>query len=146
MKTIKLTDRLMVAPQIAAGDFAALARDGVRAVVNNRPDGEEPGQLSSSEAAQLAAASGLAYHHIPVTAATLSDAAVRAFRQEVAAAGGRVLAYCRSGTRSATLWALGAILAGETSRDEALALGRANGLDLAGGLAWLDRRRPPPAG
>ncbi len=140
MKTMRLTDRVMVSPQIAADDFAALARSGVRAVINNRPDGEEPGQLSSAEAAKLAAENGLAYHHIPITAATLSDAAVTAFRQDVAAAGGEVLAYCRSGTRSATLWALGAILAGEISREEALALGRANGLDLAGGLAWLDRR------
>jgi uncharacterized protein (TIGR01244 family) len=65
---------------------------------------------------------------------------VVSFRRDVAAAGGPVLAYCRSGTRSATLWALGEILAGTLSRDEALALGRANGLDLAGGLAWLDRR------
>jgi len=140
MKTMRLTDRVMVSPQIAAVDFAALARRGVRAIINNRPDGEEPGQLSSAEAANLAAENGLAYHHIPITAATLSDAAVTAFRQDVAAAGGEVLAYCRSGTRSATLWALGAILAGEISREEALALGRANGLDLAGGLAWLDRR------
>jgi len=112
MKTMRLTDRVMVSPQIAADDFAALARSGVRAVINNRPDGEEPGQLSSAEAAKLAAENGLAYHHIPITAATLSDAAVTAFRQDVAAAGGEVLAYCRSGTRSATLWALGAILAG----------------------------------
>ena len=140
MKTMRLSGRVMVSPQIAAVDFAALARRGVRAIINNRPDGEEPGQLSSAEAANLAAENGLAYHHIPITAATLSDAAVTAFRQDVAAAGGEVLAYCRSGTRSATLWALGAIVAGEISREEALALGRANGLDLAGGLAWLDRR------
>jgi uncharacterized protein (TIGR01244 family) len=143
MKTATLTDRVMVAPQIAAEDFAALAAAGVRAVINNRPDGEDPGQLSSEETARLAAASGLAYRHIPVTAATLSDEAVATFRQEVAAAGGKVLAYCRSGTRSATLWALGEILAGELSRDEALAIGRANGLDLSGGLAWLDRRGQP---
>lgn len=144
MKTITLTDRLMVAPQIGAADFAVLAAAGVRAVINNRPDGEEPGQLSSAEAARLAAASGMAYHHIPVTAATLSDEAVASFRRDVAAADGKVLAYCRSGTRSATLWALGEILAGDRSRDEALAIGRANGLDLAGGLAWLDRRAAPP--
>jgi uncharacterized protein (TIGR01244 family) len=143
MKPMKLADGIMVSPQIEAADFAALAKAGVKAVINNRPDDEDPGQLSSAQAAQLAAASGLAYHHIPVTAATLSDEAVASFRRDVAAAGGPVLAYCRSGTRSATLWALGEILAGTLSRDEALALGRANGLDLAGGLAWLDRRDAP---
>ena len=77
-----------------------------------------------------------------MTAATLSDEAVSAFRQEVEAAPGKVLAYCRSGTRSMTLWALGEILTGELTRDEAIAMGRANGFDLSGGLAWLDRRQP----
>jgi uncharacterized protein (TIGR01244 family) len=140
MKATKLTDRVMVAPQIAAADFPALAAAGVRTVINNRPDGEDPGQLSSAEAARLAAEAGVAYRHIPVTAATLSDEAVAAFRQEVEAAPGKVLAYCRSGTRSMTLWALGEILTGELTRDEAIAMGRANGYDLAAGLAWLDRR------
>jgi uncharacterized protein (TIGR01244 family) len=143
MNAIKLTEKLAVAPQIAAADFAALAASGVSVVINNRPDGEDPAQLSSQEAARLAAASGIAYHHIPITAATLSDEAVSAFRREVEVAHGKVLAYCRSGTRSATLWALGEILAGRMSRDEALASGRAAGLDLGAGLAWLDRRSPP---
>src|SRR5260370_17761746 len=85
MKTMRLTDRVMVSPQIAAVDFAALARSGVRAIINNRPDGEEPGQLSSAEAAKLAAENGLAYHHIPITAATLSDAPAPAVRPELPA-------------------------------------------------------------
>jgi uncharacterized protein (TIGR01244 family) len=143
MKTSKLTERVMVAPQIAAEDFATLAASGVCKIINNRPDDEEAGQLSSAKAAELATSAGMAYRHIPVTAATLSDEAVAAFRQEVAAADGKVLAYCRSGTRSATLWALGEVLTGELTRDEAIAMGRANGLDLAPGLAWLDRRGQP---
>ena len=44
---------------------------GVRTIVNNRPDGEDPGQLPAAEARQAAEAHGIAYHHIPVTAATL---------------------------------------------------------------------------
>jgi uncharacterized protein (TIGR01244 family) len=143
MKTTELSDRVMASPQIAAADFAALPAAGVSTVINNRPDDEDPGQLSSAQAAQLAAEAGLAYRHIPVTAATLSDEAVDAFRQEVEAAPGKVLAYCRSGTRSMTLWALGEILTGGLTRDEAIAMGRANGFDLAGGLAWLDRRGEP---
>ena len=62
-----LTERVMVAPQIAAPDFAALAAAGVRTVINNRPDGEDAGQLASAQAARLAAKAGLAYRHIPVT-------------------------------------------------------------------------------
>src|SRR5260221_5359356 len=98
MKTMKLTDRVTVAPQIAAADFAALAAAGVRTVINNRPDGEELGQLSSAEAARLAAAAGLAYRHIPVTAATLSDQAVSALPEEVAAAAGTLVVQFRHRT------------------------------------------------
>ena len=51
----------------------------MRTIINNRPDGEDPGQLPAAEARRLAEAHGIAYHHIPVTAATLSRADVDAF-------------------------------------------------------------------
>ena len=48
-------------------------------IVNNRPDGEDPGQLPAAEARRLAEAHGIAYHHIPFTAASLTRADVDAF-------------------------------------------------------------------
>ena len=97
---------LSVAGRLDRADIDALARAGVRTIVNNRPDGEDPGQLPAAEASQLAAAHGIAYHHIPITAATLTRGDIDAFAATLRDATEPVVAHCRSGTRSALLWAL----------------------------------------
>jgi uncharacterized protein (TIGR01244 family) len=103
---IPLMPGLSVAGRLDRADIDALARAGVRTIVNNRPDGEDPGQLPAAEAEQLAAAHGIAYHHIPITAATLTRGDVDAFAATLRDAAQPVVAHCRSGTRSALLWAL----------------------------------------
>ena len=103
---------VVLAPGISAAgsldrsDIDALARTGVRTIINNRPDGEDPGQLPAAEARQIAESHGIAYHHIPVTAASLSRADVDAFAGVLATAPTPIVAHCRSGTRSTLLWAL----------------------------------------
>jgi sulfide:quinone oxidoreductase len=101
-----LAPGLSIAGRLDRADIDALARAGVRTIVNNRPDGEDPGQLPAAEAKQLAAAHGIAYHHIPITAATLTRGDVDAFAATLRDAAQPVVAHCRSGTRSALLWAL----------------------------------------
>jgi len=101
-----LTSGLSVAGRLDRADIDALAGAGVRTIVNNRPDGEDPGQLPAAEARRIAEAHGVAYHHIPITAATLSRADVDAFAAVLRGAPAPVVAHCRSGTRSALLWAL----------------------------------------
>ena len=101
-----LTPNLSAAGKLDRNDIDALARKGVRTIVNNRPDDEDPGQLPAAEARQAAEAHGIAYHHIPVTAATLSRADVDAFAAVLASAPQPVVIHCRSGTRSTLLWAL----------------------------------------
>jgi uncharacterized protein (TIGR01244 family) len=102
---IPLDRRMLVSGQIAPSDIAAIAAEGVTMVINNRPDGEEPGQPPSSEIEAAAAAAGLDYRHIPV-AGGFSEKQVAQMAEALDAAGGRVLAFCRSGTRSCLLWAL----------------------------------------
>jgi len=101
-----LGPELSVAGRLDRADIDALAGAGVRTIINNRPDGEDPGQLPAAEARRLAEAHGIAYHHIPITAATLSRADVDTFAAALRDAPGPVVAHCRSGTRSALLWAL----------------------------------------
>ncbi len=101
-----LAPGLSAAGRLDRADIEELARAGVRTIVNNRPDGEDPGQLPAAEARQLAEAHGLAYHHIPITAATLTRADVDAFAAALRDAETPVVAHCRSGTRSTLLWAL----------------------------------------
>lgn len=109
---ISLTPGLSVAGQIDRADIDALARAGVRTLINNRPDGEDPAQLSAAEARKLAEAQGIAYYHIPITAASLSRADVDAFAAALDVASQPVVAHCRSGTRSTLLWALTRLRAG----------------------------------
>lgn len=109
MTTIKrLTDTLSVAPQISEADLATLAAQGFRSVINNRPDGESADQPASTVLAAAAARAGLVYREIPVVSGQLQDAQVTAFGAALAELPAPTLAFCRTGTRSTTLWALDA--------------------------------------
>lgn len=126
-----LTDQFMVAPQIEEGDFAALAARGFRMVINNRPDGESHDQMSSAQAEAAAKAAGLGYVHAPFVGAPSRDA-VDAVRAVLDAGPGPYLAYCRSGTRSATAWALAEAARGEMSVDDIVARAERAGYNLNG--------------
>jgi uncharacterized protein (TIGR01244 family) len=106
LQLIPLGPGLSAAGRLERGDIEALAAAGVRTIINNRPDGEDPGQLPAADARRIAEAHGIAYHHIPITAATLSRADVDAFAAALRDAPAMVVAHCRSGTRSTLLWAL----------------------------------------
>jgi uncharacterized protein (TIGR01244 family) len=129
MQIRELTDTLSVAPQIQPADFAALATQGFRSVVNNRPDGESADQPASAALEAAARAAGLAYRHIAVVSGQLQDGQVDAFAQALAELPKPVLAFCRTGTRSTMLWALGA--ARHTTADDVLQRAAAAGYDLS---------------
>ena len=87
---------------------------GFTAIICNRPDGEDPGQPTRrGDRTRPPRRSGLTYTHIPF-AGPPGPAQVEAMRQAVDAADGPVLAYCRSGTRSITTWAIGQAMSGAT--------------------------------
>ena len=129
----RVTDTFAVAPQLTPDDVAQAAADGFRLLINNRPDGEAPGQPSSAVMAAAAAAAGLDYVQIPF-AGPPAPAEVDAVRAAVQAADSSVLAFCRSGTRSITVWAQGQAKAGDRPRDELVRLGREAGYDLSGSI------------
>jgi len=137
LNIVRLTDKLSVAPQIAAADIPAIAAKGFRTVINNRPDGEVPGQLADAEERRIAAQAGLVYHYLPVTAATLTAAQVDAFDKLLAGAEGPVLAHCRSGTRCYLMWAATQLRAGKASADSLIREAAERGFDIAS-LARLD--------
>lgn len=103
---IRLTDTVSVAAQIAPGDLVAATAAGFVHVVNNRPDGEEPGQPACSVMRAAAKAAGLGYTAIPVDHRGFAVDQITAMAAVLGATTGPVLAFCRSGTRSANLWAL----------------------------------------
>lgn len=107
-----IDETLLVAGQIAPEDVATAAAQGVRTIINNRPDGEQPGQPSSTAIEAAATAAGLGYAHIPVDHSGFSMEQIEAMTAALAQPG-PALAFCRSGTRSTFLWALARGLAGD---------------------------------
>ncbi|MCZ8088250.1 MAG: TIGR01244 family sulfur transferase [Brevundimonas sp.] len=125
-----LDPALHVAPQIALEDVPALKTAGYAALISNRPDGEEPGQPDAATVRAAAEAAGLAFVHIPVSMSSLGPEEVEALRHALDTLPGPALAFCRSGTRSAILWALSQ--AGDRPADELIAAAAAAGYDLSG--------------
>ena len=123
-----VTDTFAVSPQISIADVAVAAAQGFTLIINNRPDGEVAGQPSGAEIEAAARAAGLDYLAAPVVGRP-GAAQVEAVREAVGGAKGRVLAYCRSGTRSINTWAMGQ--SGAVDRDRLLRLGASAGYDLA---------------
>jgi len=101
----QLDSKTLVAGQITPGEVAALAAAGVTMIVNNRPDHEEPGQPEAAAIAAAAQAAGIGYRHVPIAGGFNMDD-VLAMAEALETAQGRVLAFCKSGTRSTFLWAL----------------------------------------
>ncbi|WP_296721346.1 TIGR01244 family sulfur transferase [Erythrobacter sp.] len=102
----KLTENVLVSPQLGVGDIAEAAASGITMIVNNRPDGEDPDAPQGAEIAAAAAAAGLNYVEIPIGHSGFSEPQVDAMIAALDQAEGPILAYCRSGTRSTFLWAL----------------------------------------
>lgn len=102
----KLTPFLSVAPQIRETDIGILAAQGFKAIINNRPDGESEDQPPSSVIEAAVRRQGLEFRHLPVISGKVTDDDVVAFAGALAKIRGPVLAYCRTGTRCTTLWAL----------------------------------------
>ena len=104
---------VFVAPQLAPDHMPALAAAGVRSVINNRPDQEGgSGQPSSADLEAAARAAGLEYRHLPVVSGAHTPEQAQTMAQLVAALPKPVLAFCRSGRRSAALYSHGRLLAG----------------------------------
>ena len=141
MTPIKYLDATFaVAGQLTADDFAALAAEGFKSILANRPDGEDYFQLTAAKAQALATAAGLEFRHLPLRMPDIFEPTTIAATQEaIASLPQPVLAYCRSGTRSAIAWAAAE---SRTQPVDALigALGRA-GYDVPGLADELQARK-----
>ncbi len=124
----KVTDGFYVSPQISVDDVAQAKAQGFTLIINNRPDGESPGQPSADEIGEAARIAGLEYLFAPVVGRP-GEGAIVAVRQAVDAHPGKTLAFCRSGTRSICAWAMGQT--DHIDRDDLVRLGHAAGYDLS---------------
>jgi len=102
----RINEHVSVSPQISPEDVAAIKAAGFVAIINNRPDGESPDQPPSAVIEAAAHAAGLGYHFIPLGREGVSPQMVEDTKSVLEGSAGPVFCYCRSGTRSTTLWAL----------------------------------------
>ena len=123
-----ISPNVWVSGQIQPEEIDALKDMGFRAIVCNRPDGEEAGQPDWSEIAALAEKAGLGTAHIPITPGQMQDEQALAFREAFTGFDKPVLAFCRTGTRSTQLWALAA--RDRLSTDEVIRMAATAGYDL----------------
>ena len=129
---------LSVSSQITAQDVGIAASQGFRSVIINRPNGESADQPDRTEIEGAARRHGMEVSYVPVVSGKVTDADVEAFDKALHELPAPALAYCRTGTRSATLWALSQ--AGHLSTDAILKTASGAGYDLSGLRARLDAR------
>ena len=115
---LQLDGRVAVAGQLKPGDMAEIAAAGYAAVVNNRPDGEALfGQPSTADLRKAAEAAGLLFLDLPFSGPRATPDQVRAFVDLLASQPGPVVAFCKSGMRSALLWGAASIASGRSLED-----------------------------
>ncbi|MDO6588200.1 TIGR01244 family sulfur transferase [Salipiger sp. 1_MG-2023] len=130
MTMINVSGDFNVSPQISVEDIPALKAAGITLVICNRPDAEVPPSHQAEAIREAAIAEGMSFAYLPVTPQGATMETVTELSQLLGAPHGPVLAYCRSGTRSTTLWALAE--AGRRDTDEIITQANEAGYDLGG--------------
>ena len=107
MSVQRLTENFAVAGQLPPEAMSVLAEAGFKSVVCNRPDFEDgPSQPTSAAMQAAAEAAGLAFAYLPVQSAFQSEDDARRMAEILRSLPQPMLAYCRSGARSARLYAM----------------------------------------
>lgn len=108
-----LSGGVLASPQLTLADVEEARTLGVGLIVNNRPDNEAEDQTPGAAIEAAARAAGMDYVAIPISGGRFGHDEVRAMIEALDRAEGKVLAYCRTGTRSTLLWALAQAASGE---------------------------------
>jgi uncharacterized protein (TIGR01244 family) len=133
----RINENVSVSGQIQPEDVATLKSLGFVAIINNRPDGESPDQPAGADIEAAAAAAGLAYHAIPLGREGVNPDLVERTRAVIEGSDGPVFCFCRSGTRSTTLWALSQ--AGLADAQDIISQAAEAGYDMSHLAAYLGR-------
>jgi uncharacterized protein (TIGR01244 family) len=129
MKFAKINNELTVSDQITIEDLKEIHVQGYKTIFCNRPDHESEGQLNFSVIEKEAQNLGIKAIHQPVTGGQISDDDIAQFGNYFENAQKPIFAYCRTGTRCSTLWALSH--AKKLPVDEILSKAQIAGYDLS---------------
>ena len=135
-----ITATITVGDQPTEEDLDQLKREGYAGVVNLRNEGEPEQPMSPAQEGEKVRALGMEYLHSGVGAAPLSDQGVTSvcdFVDRHAQGSQKVLVHCRKGGRALALLLLQQARANGWGADEAIARGKAMGLEVDGGLRTM---------
>jgi uncharacterized protein (TIGR01244 family) len=129
MKFAKINNELTVSDQITIEDLKEIHTQGYKTIFCNRPDQESEGQLNFSSIEKEAQNLGIKTIHQPVVGGQISDNDIAQFGNYFENSQKPIFAYCRTGTRCSTLWALSH--AKKLPIDEILSKAQIAGYDLS---------------
>ncbi len=106
MRLFKFDETISIATQITVADVQRLADAGFKGIICNRPDNEDYIQTNFADIAAAAEAAGIKAYYVPMPHGGLSMNDIEDFDKARKAIGEPVLAYCQSGARTSSMWAL----------------------------------------
>lgn len=92
--------RITLSGQITPDDVKVLAEQGVKTIVNNRPDGEEEGQPTSAQIEAVCQELGITYKQIAFSGGMMDMSHVQAFADFYNSTERPLHIFCRTGNRS----------------------------------------------
>ena len=104
IRVLELGPQVYVSAQLFEHDIRLAAKQGVRSIMNNRPDGESTGQPLSADLAKMAEELGMMFLHLPVNPKAITEHVVEEFAKACDELERPLLIFCRSGARSTTVW------------------------------------------
>lgn len=104
MRVLELAPQVYVSGQLFESDLQLAAKQGVRSIMNNRPDGEALGQPLSADLAKVAEQLGMTYRYLPVDPRAVTQQNIDDFAKARDELERPLLIFCRSGARSTKLW------------------------------------------
>ena len=104
MRVLQLAPNVFVSGQLYEHDVRLAAKQGVRTIMNNRPDGEAPGQPLSADLAKVAEELGMTYVDHPIVPQSVTREDVEEFGKVCEQLDRPLLIFCRSGARSTRMW------------------------------------------
>ena len=107
MRVLELAPQVYASGQLFESDLTLVVKQGVRSIVNTRPDNESEGQPLSTEIASAAVELGMTYVHFPIDPGSMTKEIAEAFVKACHELERPLIVCGRSGGHSTKIWGAG---------------------------------------
>jgi len=109
MRVLELAPDVYVTGQLFDDTIRVAARQGIKTIINNRPDHEGPGQPLSEDLQKVAEELGVNFVYQPVVSGAMTPRDIEVFREIYNEVEKPLLIFCRTGARSMRLFEASAV-------------------------------------